>query len=426
MKLSRRRFVRSSLAVGGSTSLVGKRMFTRPLAISTAQSGVLFEDYAIAAKKGVQEVTLTQLKDGRYWMLFGEKKRLVGKYSNDHGRTWGETLVVNAVDGSEIPLARDTAHLSVVRLRSGRLGMIHGGPLVRTGRDGTILFRSSQDEGKTWSHTVVVDPLCAVCISGNVRVLRTGRIVAPVMNWISPYAGGESEEESNSFCYSWIYYSDDEGKSWKRSLSEQFISLDQGRQGCYAFEEPVLEELKDGRLLMYGRTELGRQYQTISKDGGTSWSTPQPVQLAASYSNTKLMRIPSTGDLLLIWNQISTEEILSGLSRHRLSTAISKDEGVSWSHFRNLESLDDRAHIESPPGPPQVYRMKDYSYRQPTDIRRYPHAPGCLRICYPTVVFWQDEVAITYDYGYGGPGGLKDGSATKIKIVSLDWLYGRR
>jgi hypothetical protein len=245
------------------------------------------------------------------------------------------------------------------------------------------------------------------------------------MNWISPYAGGESEEESNSICYSWIYYSDDEGKTWKRSLSELFVSFDQGRMGCYAFEEPVLEELKDGRLLMYGRTELGRQYQSISKDGGISWSNPEPVQLAASYSNTKLMRIPSTGDLLLIWNQISTAEILSGLSRHRLSTAISRDEGASWSNFCNLESLDDRAHIEPPSSVPQVYRMKDYGYRQPIDPKSYPHAPSCLRVCYPTVAFWKNEVAITYDYGFGGAAALKDGSATKIKIVSIDWLYGR-
>jgi hypothetical protein len=32
-------------------------------------------------------------------------------------------------------------------------------------------------------------------------------------------------------------------------------------------------------------------------------------------------------------------------------------------------------------------------------------------------------VAFAYDYGVGGPGDLKEGHATKIKIVSLDWLY---
>src|SRR2546422_3187884 len=103
MKSSRRGFVKSTLALGACTSLGGDRILARPLVTPTAESGVLFEGYAIAPRKGVQEVTLAQLKDGRCWMLFGEKKRLVGKYSNDQGRTWGETSVVKAIDESEIP-----------------------------------------------------------------------------------------------------------------------------------------------------------------------------------------------------------------------------------------------------------------------------------------------------------------------------------
>ena len=43
---------------------------------------------------------------------------------------------------------------------------------------------------------------------------------------------------------------------------------------------------------------------------------------------------------------------------------------------------------------------------------------------YCTVAFTGDEVTFAYDYGYG-VGELLDAQATKIKIVSLDWLYGR-
>jgi hypothetical protein len=41
------------------------------------------------------------------------------------------------------------------------------------------------------------------------------------------------------------------------------------------------------------------------------------------------------------------------------------------------------------------------------------------------VAFAPDEATIAYDFGFGGPGALAEGSATKIKIVSLDRLYGR-
>ena len=157
------------------------------------------------------------------------------------------------------------------------------------------------------------------------------------------------------------------------------------------------------------------------------WGTPShPVtaRLASSYAPSTLIRIPKTKDFLLVWNQVSTEEILAGHHRHRLSTAISTDEGETWTHFRNLESLDNRTRIEPPTGQPNVIRMHDYGYRQPTDKNRYPHAPGCLRICYATVAFAEDEVTIAYDYGYG-VGEFKDQSATKVKVVSLDWLYKR-
>ena len=277
--------------------------------------------------------------------------------------------------------------------------------------------------GKSWSAATVVDPVFGICRSGAARVLRTGRIVVPTFKWISPAGGPNSEEEANSITYSWIFYSDDEGQTWHRSLSELFVSLDQGRLGSYCFEEPSLEELNDGRVLMYGRTELGHFYQTISTDGGVNWSVPQAAPQAASYTPPFLIRISETTDLLLVWNQVSTDEILAGLARHRLSTAISSDDGVTWQRFRNLESLDDRTRLDAPTGPPQVYRMMNYGYPTNPDPKKYPHAPGCVRICYPTVAFRGNEVAFAYDYGYSGPGDLKNGSTTKIKVVSRDWLY---
>jgi hypothetical protein len=408
--LTRREFATGLAALGGR-------------AFAATGAGVVFEGYAIAPRAGVQEAILESWKDGRYWLLFGEGKRLVRKVSADAGRSWGATELVRAVDGSEIPTGRDNVHLSVLALRSGEVGILYGGPYARPGRDGTALFRKSKDGGANWSAPVTVDPLFALCRTQGARVLRSGRIVAPVFNWYSAFAGGESEEAANSLCVSWVYYSDDEGKTWKRSLSELLVSIDQGRRGVYSFEEPCVQELKDGRVLMYGRTELGQFYQTVSKDGGVTWSVPRGVPLAASYAPPMIVRIPATGDLLLVWNQASPEEILAGLHRHRLSTAISPDEGETWTHFRNLESLDDRTHLEAPP--PQVYRMTDYKYKPPVDPKRYPHAPGCLRICYPTVAFHENEAAFAYDYGYGGTGELQKASATKVKIVSLDWLYGR-
>src|SRR5215813_4672857 len=100
-----------------------------------AARGILFEGFAIPPHRGVQEATLAQLPRGGYWLLFGEQQRLAAKRSKDGGRTWSDTAPVSTVDKGNIPLARDTAHLSILRLKSGRLGMVYGGPAARPGRD---------------------------------------------------------------------------------------------------------------------------------------------------------------------------------------------------------------------------------------------------------------------------------------------------
>ncbi len=383
---------------------------------------VLYEGLAAGPASKVHEAILTRLRDGRYWLLHGRDKTLHGMVSTDRGRRWGSPQPVLEKGGGTIPTARNAVHLSLLHMKSGRLGMIYGGPVSRPGRDGTLHFRSSDDGGATWSPPVVVDPVFSLCRTSGARVLSNGRLAVPVFNWVSPSGGSDSEEGANSICVSWVFYSDDEGATWKRSLSEMFVSFDKGRGGCYSFEEPSLEERSDGSLLMYGRTELGVFYESVSRDRGVTWSAPKPTRVAASYTPPMLVRLPKSDDLLLVWNQASAEEIGAGLSRHRLSTAISSDGGTTWKHHRNLESMDDRAYLE-PPARPVVVLRPEGGYRQPADRVRYPRSPGCLRICYPTVVFDGDEVAIAYDYGYG-VGEFLNQHATRIKVLHKQWLYG--
>jgi sialidase-1 len=301
-----------------------------------------------ADRPGVYEAILGQLKDGRFWLLFVEDGKMVGKFSADRGRTWSETRALQTVDGQGIAVGNIAGHHSLLHLQSGKLGLVYGVPRARPGRDGTVCFRTSSDDGKTWSDLIHIDPRFAVSRNQSARVLSTGRILVPVMKWISPYTGRESEMESNNLCYSWVYYSDDEGEIWQASHSELLIIKEQGKAGCYNVEEPVVEELKDGTVLFYDRTEFGRPYESFSRDGGISWTALRPVELASGYSPHTFARIASTGDLLLVWNQVSGKESVSGLQRHRLSTAISEDDGKTWKHFRNLESLDNRTRIQPP------------------------------------------------------------------------------
>ena len=182
---------------------------------------------------------------------------------------------------------------------------------------------------------MIVAPEWCLCIPGHALVLSSGRILVPVMKWINHDPTNEAEEfYSAGLTYSYTYMSDDGGQTWQRGLSELFVSV--GR-AAYDLEEPMVIELRDGRLLMHLRSQLGRIYRSYSQDGGLSWSHPEPMPIASAYCPCYLRRILKTGDLLMIWNQSSRQEILTGTHRIRLSCAISKDEGQTWENFKNLE-----------------------------------------------------------------------------------------
>jgi sialidase-1 len=104
-------------------------------------------------------------------------------------------------------------------------------------------------------------------------------------------------------------------------------------------------ELKNGQMLMFIRTTLGAQYFSYSKDGGNTWTEARESNLKSPLSPASIKRIPSTGDLLAVWNDHSgvpadfKATLATGGKRTPLTVAISKDDGNSWVNARNL--LDD-------------------------------------------------------------------------------------
>lgn len=347
---------------------------------------------------------------------------LTMRSSADAGRTWSEPWEMRDAAGARVK----GNHQSVFRMNSGRLGMVyndhehfpHGHPTRDAGSG--MMFRSSSDEGRTWSAPVVVFSQHAMCCAGHALVLDSGRIVAPSYRWIS-FDETVASEADNHLSFSFVMVSDDEGRTWRHSLSELFVCR---YRVCYALGEPAVLPIGDGRLLMDLRSEHGRRYQSFSDDLGLTWKRPEPVLQIASTATPACLRRMPTGEILMVWNQGSRGEILKGLHRHRLSCAISRDEGRTWESLRNLESLDDETVI--PPLPADwheiIEQREDYWYYQPSDTDRYHRAPGPLRIAYPDVQFVGDEAVFVYDYGWGTCGISMTG--TKVRTIPLDYLRG--
>jgi sialidase-1 len=123
-------------------------------------------------------------------------------------------------------------------------------------------------------------------------------------------------------------YSDDEGKTWKHG---NWVDL--GGHGHHdGATEPTVAELSDGRLMMLIRTNLDRFWQAFSDDGGRYWRTIQPSTIDTSSSPGHLIKLHS-GRLALLWNRLNPEGGVAPKNMSKVATEVP----ASW--FREELSL---------------------------------------------------------------------------------------
>jgi sialidase-1 len=249
------------------------------------------------------------------------KARILGRTSTDGGRTWGEARV----------LQENTGGLNVMSVTLRRLkapaepGTIAMFFLQKNAYDDLRMYvRFSNDEAQTFGEPVLVTPDPGYHVVNNDRVtqLSTGRLIVPA-------ASTADVEKVNHFvCH--CYVSDDGGQTWRGTPGE----VDVPKRGAM---EPEVIELRDGRLMMIIRTQLGQIATSFSEDAGETWSAAGKLDVVAPEAPATIRRIPATGDLLLIWNNVYEAGAGHGGARTPLNAAISTDEGQTWRNIKTLE-----------------------------------------------------------------------------------------
>ncbi len=328
----------------------------------TALPAVAAEPFhAVVAPVGPQnprnsEAAIIPLKDGRLLLGWTEfyagngadhgPARISGKLSGDGGRTWGEQYTLVENDGG-----CNVMEVNFLRLKNGDIALFHCQKNSEE-KDCRVMMRTSRDEGKTFgpAKQLSADGKYTGLTNGRSIRLKTGRILL------------EAWEDGYSYCY----LSDDDGATWRES---QRIKPEQGSW------EPACIELKDGRVLMLTRTGMGGQFKSLSTDGGEHWTEPVLSPLAGTAAPVSISRVPTTGDLLAVWNHNP-----GGKGRNPFTAAVSKDEGETWTHFRNVEE-------------------------RPDD-----------QWAYPAVTWVKNEALLTY-FNYSG------GLSLQLKILPAEWFY---
>ena len=284
------------------------------------------------------EGDIIELKDEHLCLVYtrftggsGDDSRadLAMRTSKDGGKTWsGDHIILKRQDGLNV------MSVSLLRLQDRRIALFY---LQKTSTfDCRPVMLTSADEGKTWDNPTecITDEVGYYVLNNDRAVqLKTGRLILPVAWHNKP--GQDPDWQGILMCY----LSDDNGKTWRRSRDTFKGKLPEGKR--MAVQEPGIVELKDGRLMMYIRSDGGSQYISYSKDEGETWSETQPSDLASPLSPATIERMPWNGDLMCVWNDHSGDHPFPSGRRTPLCVAVSKDDGKTWSKSIVLEGNPD-------------------------------------------------------------------------------------
>jgi len=358
-------------------------------------------------------------------------------YSADGGKTWTQPQTLTE------PI--DYA----LRLQSGKLG----GPApvqasnVALGKRDILYFYVSEDDGKSWKKRgrISVGDVPGSPYPKTMIQTRTGRLILPVrfidgaghmglykaagafgfLNGALTMIEGHAHfpEPDNAF----VFYSDDEGETWHRSEGGIMIWLNEGYGGMWPCDEPSIVEERDGDVVLYCRTSLGRIFTARSSESeelrsgklvkykpGERFENPTATSLASSYSPAAIQRIPKTNDLLIVWNQVSGDEIRAGYRRGRLSSAVSRDDGRTWEHYRTIDTavLPPAGRVEPDPEP-RLARALDFVGTLPPDYGG---------VDYPAINVVGDQVLLSWERSVvrRRP---NDVVGRRMRVLPLSWFY---
>lgn len=345
------------------------------------------------------EGDFTRLPDGRIMYAYSDyytkgasdhaPSQISAVFSSDEGESFGDYRVL-------IPPSEDIVNrmcVSFLPMQNGQIGMFYGEKFLSP--EGQVYMRlmlTRTRDGISFSKPICCTQDVQYNVFENARVIRlsSGRILIP--SNLHPY------DENGELCSRGIaqfFYSDDDGKTFKRGASVKcpFEHLQTGLQ-----ETGVLE-IEGGRVLAFSRTSGACQYLSISEDGGEHFTSPVPSTYFTSPASILHMRHIPDGRTLAVWNPVPpTPVTIDGPKRRgcwvRTPLACAVTEGKGEKFLEDIYSV-----------PAKAFLLED----DPSEC-----------YCYSAVFFGKDYFLCAYYHSYGTGFPLSAGVIKKVTLSELE------
>jgi len=299
--------------------------------------------YRIPALLTTAKNTVILFAERRVGMHDHAQNDIVCKRSEDGGKTWGEEITIadNGADSLNNPMP--------VQLDDGRLMIMYVTrpygyhqratkwiKLMTTGyglpTSSKCFIRYSDDDGKSWGEAIDITRqlrpescLSTSSVGGFIQIKKgphKGRVIS------SLYETTPDGKGDRTFAIL-TGYSDDRGKTWKRS---KYLKKEDG--SIYG-NETQLAETADGKLILHSRNDRGVKFRlsATSADGGVTWSMlkedPFMPSVACAGSIVAGPVLKDGG-----WNLYAS--FPSDRGRIDGVIKVSRDNGKSWQVFKNI------------------------------------------------------------------------------------------
>lgn len=274
--------------------------------------------------------TIAVLPDGRLFMTWtvseNKKPRIVGAFSEDEGKTWGEPEELIDTPGfgdydPNVIVAKDEIQVYSTSTPIPQK-LISYSETWKT----TLKFKGSQ-----WSQPEKIPQLRKYLV-GKIHVgltLRDGTLVMPYSWDIPAEIGKPVSSEGKMNLKSGALLSQDNGRTWTPSTDIYTEPPQTSEFSTQGLAEPAMVLLKNGQIYALFRTGDVWHYESRSNDGGKRWTAPKPSPLQGHNTPSALWRLKGSQDVVVVWNN-------SPRNRWPLDVALSKDNARTWSKPKTL------------------------------------------------------------------------------------------